>query len=63
MSDNQFTDTSIMPFGKHRGKAMINIPAIYLLWLHDKGCDHEGVKRYILDNLEALNKEAKHVKR
>lgn len=52
-----------MPFGKHRGKAMVNIPAIYLLWLHDKGCDHAGVKRYILDNLEAINKEAKHVKR
>lgn len=63
MDVQQFTDSTPMPFGIHRGKAMVNVPAIYLLWLRDKGCDHEGVKRYILDNIEALNKEAKHVKR
>lgn len=25
-------DESIMPFGKHKGKEMINIPDDYLLW-------------------------------
>lgn len=52
-----------MPFGKYRGKAMVNIPAFYLLWLYNNGCDHEGVRKYINDNLDALNKEAGRVKR
>ena len=47
-----------MPFGRHKGKAMINVPAKYLLWLYNEGCNHEAVKRYILENLDALNKEA-----
>jgi len=37
---------------------MIQVPAVYLLWLYNKGCDHVGVKCYILDNLYALKKEA-----
>lgn len=47
-----------MPFGKYQGKAMINVPAKYLLWLFNNGCDHIGVKQYINDNLEVLKKEA-----
>jgi len=57
------TDNSLMPFGRHRGKAMINVPAIYLLWLYNNGCDHAEVREYIMNNLEALNKEAKNVRR
>lgn len=57
----QITDTTLMPFGKYAGKAMANVPAVYLLWLFDKGCNHEGVKRYILDNLDALKAEAARV--
>ena len=53
-----FTDRTPMPFGKFRGKAMANVPAIYLLWLYNKGCRHAGVKQYILDNLNELNAEA-----
>jgi uncharacterized protein (DUF3820 family) len=52
-----FTDNTPMPFGMHRGKAMANVPAHYLLWLFDKGCDHEGVKQYIIANLDLLKKE------
>lgn len=52
-----------MPFGKYRGKAMVNVPAFYLLWLYNNGCAHEGVRKYINDNLDALNKEAGRVKR
>ena len=58
-----FTDNTPMPFGKYVGKAMINVPAVYLLWLHNKGCDHQGVKNYINDNLDALQKEAGKAKR
>lgn len=46
-----------MPFGKYRGTTMANVPAPYLLWLMNKGCDHPGVKQYILDNLDILRKE------
>ena len=54
----EITDNSIMPFGKFKGKSMVNIPAYYFLWLHDNGCSHAGIKKYILDNLEGLKKEA-----
>lgn len=57
------TDHSPMPFGKYTGKAMVNVPAVYLLWLHNKGCDHQGVKNYINDNLDALQKEVGAAKR
>lgn len=48
-----------MPFGKYRGTALVNVPAIYLLWLFDRGCQHEALRRYILDNMEALKAEAR----
>jgi uncharacterized protein (DUF3820 family) len=54
----EITDATPMPFGKYRGKPLIQIPAKYLLWLHDNGCDHPGVKKYILNNLDGLKKEA-----
>lgn len=53
----EVTDHTIMPFGKFRGKAMINVPAIYLLWLFDNNCTHAGVKKYITANLQILKNE------
>lgn len=58
----RYTDETIMPFGKYKGKAMANVPAIYLIWLYDEGCSHEGVRRYIEDNMEVLRKEATNAK-
>lgn len=55
-----FTDNTIMPFGKHKGKPMANIPAQYFLWLLNEGCSHAGVKQYILENLQGLQQEAGH---
>lgn len=31
-----YTDTTSMAFGKHRGKALVQVPAQYLLWLADQ---------------------------
>jgi uncharacterized protein (DUF3820 family) len=60
----EITDNTPMPFGQHRGKAMINIPAKYLLAIYEKDmCYHEGVKRYIINNMDGLRKEAGLVKR
>ena len=55
----KFTDESIMPFGKHKGEKMANIPASYLLWLYeDSGFLADGLlKDYIKENLEDLKKE------
>ncbi len=52
----EFTDNTPMPFGKYQGKAMIEVPAQYLLWLFNQGCNDNGVRKYIIDNLDALKK-------
>ncbi len=55
-------DSDLMPFGKHKGTAMANIPAYYLMWLHDNAS--AGVRKafpqvfeYISDCKQALLKE------
>lgn len=55
----EFTDTTPMPFGKYKGKALINVPGPYLLWLYNNGCEHERLKKYIVSNLDAIIKESK----
>lgn len=52
------TDESLMPFGKHRGKAMSNVPARYLLWLWENAYNlRNPLKDYIATNLDAIKKE------
>lgn len=53
----EFTDTSVMPFGKHKGQLMQDVPASYLAWLKDAGCDHPGVKAYIEASWSAILSE------
>lgn len=57
------TDYHLMPFGKYAGRRVIEVPAVYLLWLFNNGINHPDVKEYILANLEVLKKEASKVKR
>lgn len=52
-----YTDETPMPFGKHKGTAMANVPADYLLYLLDAGIKEGPVKAYIMDNIEALRAE------
>lgn len=54
------TDNDLMPFGKHKGKKLIDVPASYLLWLYE---DHPNFKTtdvgiYITDNYEVIRKQA-----
>lgn len=56
--NNILSDESSMPFGKHRGKRMIDVPAQYLLWLNDDGLKDGPLKNYIERNLDALKQEA-----
>lgn len=50
-------DTDLMPFGRYKGKAMANVPAEYLLWLHGEGCSNIGVAEYIQNNMDAIKLE------
>jgi uncharacterized protein (DUF3820 family) len=59
----EITDATPMPFGKYKGKPMVEIPAKYLLWLYDNNCDHDGVRKYLNSNLDGLRKEAGLTKR
>lgn len=53
------TDNCSMPYGIHKGKAMIDVPADYLIWAHDnKKCSNQ-VRTYIVQNWDALQKEKK----
>jgi len=52
-----YTDTTLMPFGKYKGKTMANVPAAYLMFLYKEGVTHPGVKQYINDNLDVLQQE------
>jgi len=55
------TDETIIPFGAHAGKAMVNVPASYLLWMYENKkleyADRLGFKKYVEENIEALKKE------
>ncbi len=53
-------DLSPMPFGKHKGKPLQDVPASYLLWLWDNGVKNEPWKplhKYIKVSWDALLKD------
>ena len=54
------TDETLMPFGKHKGKPMIEVPASYLDWLRDEEWleeRHPGIAEYIKDNEDRIDIE------
>ncbi len=53
----KLTDESLMPWGKHKGEKMANVPSKYLLWLHNNNKYNGSVKAYILENLDVLISE------
>lgn len=57
------TDESIMPFGKHKGKKMADVPADYLLWLYENDKCRGEVKAYIEDNLQVIKDEIRRAKK
>lgn len=56
-----YTDDTIMPFGKYKDKKLSDVPASYLLWLEGtlRRDDWRDLQRYIKDNYEALKLQAK----
>lgn len=56
----ELQDADLMPFGKHRGVAMQDVPASYLhwLWTNGKNVDKQcPVADYIRRNMNALRIE------
>jgi uncharacterized protein (DUF3820 family) len=56
---SELTDESLMPFGKHKGERMIDVPAWYLLNLYDHDWCYGAVKDYIKENEDCLRLEIK----
>lgn len=57
------TDESLMPWDKHKGEKMANVPPSYLLWLLDNNKCGGEVKKYIEENKETLVKEIAYEKK
>ena len=51
------TDSTILSFGIHKGKAVGNVPARYLLFLYDQKRLPENLKAYIVENYDVLKKQ------
>lgn len=53
-------DESIMPFGIHKGKRLIDVPSDYLYWLYDQGnITNRELLSYIKTNLQAIKSQSK----
>lgn len=57
---SKFTDKTEMPFGKHKGVALGEVPASYLLWLGDQPdmrSKHPELYAYVDSGRQWLEKE------
>ena len=52
-------DNSLMPYGVHAGKKMIDVPSGYLLWLYEQNKCSGEVKAYIYENINVIKHEVK----
>lgn len=51
------TDNSLMPFGKHKGQKMANVPPDYLICIYENNKCTAEVAKYIADNLDVIKAE------
>lgn len=51
------SDLDKMPFGKFKDKLMQDVPASYLMWLHEQNCNNELVANYIHNSMDAIKME------
>jgi len=52
-------DDDLMPSGKHKGTKMKDVPANYLLYIHENNMASERVEQYIIANLDVIIQQAK----
>lgn len=53
------TDESLMPFGKYKGRAMVNVPAHYLLWCWENLNLRDPLRGYIESNMDVIKDQVK----
>lgn len=53
----KMTDNSLMPYGKHKGQKMANVPPDYLIWLFENNKCTPEVAKYIAENLDVIKAE------
>ena len=46
-----------IPFGRHKGEFIEDVPANYLLWLCDEGVVTTEIKEYVDENRKVLEEE------
>lgn len=46
-----------MPYGKHKGVEMQDVPATYLMWMYDNKKLDRAVSAYVEENMDVLQKE------
>ena len=54
-----YTDESLMPFGMHKDKPLVDVPASYLIWLYENNKCNQPLKLYIEENMDVLQIEVK----
>lgn len=55
-----YNDLDKMPFGKHKGELLQDVPVSYLhWWYHETSCDNISLKHYIENNINFLKVENK----
>lgn len=59
---DKYTYETLMPWGEHKGKALVNVPASYLLFLFDQPWLRGPLKDYIKENFQSLKQEIKNGK-
>ena len=55
------TDSTPMPFGRHKGTPVGSVPAVYLLLCYDRGYLKGGLKQYVLTHMAELQQERDNV--
>lgn len=57
-STTPMTGNSPMPFGKHKGKALANVPDSYLLWLYEENVAKGALLTYLTENIDVIRHNA-----
>lgn len=57
--DDKLNDNSPMPWGKHKGTKMANVPAHYLIWAYEQNKCCQKVRQYVRENWDELKSELK----
>lgn len=60
ISREPWTDDTVLPWGKHKGLRMEDVPADYLLWLMEQKwlSDWPGLHAYIRKNADTIYEQA-----